>query len=52
VFVVTDRETRTTLEAMEENQTHLQASIDESCRLMARAQTLLDKHRKEVDEES
>lgn len=50
-MAVTQHETNNTLEAIEENQARLRASIDESRRLTERAQMLLDKHRNEIEKD-
>jgi hypothetical protein len=46
---VTKRETDDTLRQIEQTQELLKQSIDESRKLATKTQTLLDKHRKEVD---
>jgi|GEM_PF-3061673 len=45
---VTLREKNDTLREIEVNQVELRASIDESRRLTEKAQTLLDRHRREI----
>ena len=46
------RDKNDTLREIEENQAELKASLDEARRLAEKAQTLLDRHRKEVDAEA
>ena len=46
---MTKRETDETLRKIEETQELLKRSIDESSKLAKKTQSLLDKHRKEVE---